>query len=152
MPLSVSCVTGVPGSARVRSIFWTCGRPVQVIPALGRSEWRQLGPDAAGPVVEQDGQPLGQDAVAASTPAVADPFPAARLAGEVAQPAGAVGADPPAAGSDAGSEPVSAAPGARPVGFQRVRPARAAEVALGPVRPAGDDGAAAAGTGRFRGP
>ena len=120
--------------------------------AEGRGEWRQLGPDAAGPVVEQDGQPLGQDAVAAGVPAVADPFPAAGLAGAARRACRRVGAEPPAAGRDAGSEPVSAAPGARPVGFQRVRPARAAEVALGPVRPAGDDGAAAAGAGRFRGP
>ena len=66
-------------------------------------ERRQLRPDAAGSVVEKDGQPLGQDAVAADAPAVADPFPAAGLAGEVAQPAGTVGAQPPAARRDAGS-------------------------------------------------
>jgi len=36
MPFSVSCVTGVPGPASVRSIRWTCGRPIQVSPPLGR--------------------------------------------------------------------------------------------------------------------
>jgi len=125
-------------------------RPLHLAERCG--ERRQLGPDAAGPVVEEDGQPLGQDAVAAGVPAVADPFPSARRAGEVAQPAGAAGAQPPAIRRDAGGQPAGAASCARPVGFQRVRAARRAEVALGRVRPAPADGAAAAGAGRIRGP
>ena len=78
------------------------------------SERRQLAPGAAGPVVEQEGQPLGQDAVPADAAAVASSFPAADLAGEVAQPAGAIGAQAPAVRRDAGSEAFGAAPGARP--------------------------------------
>ena len=75
-------------------------RPLHLAERCG--ERRQLGPDAAGPVVEEDGQPLGQDAVAAGVPAVADPFPSARRAGEIAQPAGAAGAQPSAIRRDAG--------------------------------------------------